>query len=158
MFHLCEKPEKDPFQLETSDLGGILEQNDASGILKHLTKIHHTQKVCPKGYESKPLMPKKRCNDKFNLRMNDKGEVEIHASMINKTFGPTDFCLIFEVNQMLSAEVCRKKVKRHKFRLDFYQLCIYIIIGSNKSNSYYGKAILRINICRIAILEWAIPE
>jgi hypothetical protein len=116
MLHLCNKPEKDPFQLETSDLGGILALNDSSGILKHLTKIHHSQKRCPKGYERKHLNPKKSCNDKFNLRLNDKGEVEIHASMIKKTFGPTDFCLIFEDNQMLSAVVCQKiKQRQHIF-------------------------------------------
>jgi hypothetical protein len=115
MNRLCKKPEKDPFQLETSDLGRILAQNDSSGILTHLTKMHLTQRVCTKGYVSKPLIPRLRCNDKFNLIMNDKGEVEMHASMINKTFGPTDFCLIYEDNQMLSADVCQKIVKQQRF-------------------------------------------
>jgi hypothetical protein len=117
MFNLCDNPQKakDPFRIETLD--PFLPQNGLD-ILPHLTKMHHTQRTCPEGQESRLLEPgSKRCNDQFKLIFNEKqGDVELYANLINKTFSPTEFCLIFEDHQVLSAYVCLDQVERHKFK------------------------------------------
>ena len=61
---------------------------------------------CDEGYTSQPLNPAKFCKDKFTLkRINDN--VILHHG--DKNYNPDQFCLLFNEDGILAAELCMKE-------------------------------------------------
>ena len=79
----------------------------------NLHKANSAQRRCPAGYRRFPLLePRLRCGDAFEL---EKTDTEVVLRYKNKRFGPDDFCLYFNDDHSLSAEICQLKIDAKKF-------------------------------------------
>ena len=78
-------------------------------LQKHLMKAPKGERKCPKGYFPRPihLNPNENCKHEFKLQNSDFNHVILQHD--NGDFNEKDFCLVFQEDGSLAAELCKKQ-------------------------------------------------
>ena len=120
---------------------------------KCFKKATAMERKCPEGYKSRTLW--KKCKDRFTLDLiqGQNKSVELTWNHGNNTLKPEDFCLNFEEDNQLSANICDIDKSSQKFSFYpilllisnffiFLTILIYTVYRKKLIRSYYHKIML----------------
>ena len=115
-FRTCDHKSSGIDYKSYKDLDNLFNSSKNNNELKEiLTKARMHERKCPLHFKKEHLKPE-NCEDEFNLALENGKIVLYETKRDHKPHADHEFCLYFNKNSNLGAEVCRFDKDSYKFK------------------------------------------